>query len=454
MRILLTTLLFLPENYTGTEVMTHATAKELQRLGHDVHVLTGFDGREDLADTQRFDEYVYDGLPVSRFHYARVPMGGESDPLEMEYNNRFVAAWFRELLQALKPDVVHAFHLSRLSASLIDVCDDLGTPVVVTATDFWFVCPLQLLLLPDNSCCHGPDRFSVNCMRHLDALNKPGEATIVKRFPDILLAVVAILCRTGLLPRKRFRFPYAMALRPKFLMQRLNRVAKVIIPSRIMESVLVDHGLNRKQVIFSGFGLNLDTIPEPGLRDYSGRLRVGFIGSLYEHKGIEVFLRAVRGLPAELSLEIKIYGENKGQPEYLQSLHDLAGDDPRIRFLGAFPNREIGAVLAGIDVLVVPSIWYENTPLIIYSAMAAGCPVIASDFGGMSEVVQHEVNGLLVAPGNVAALAQAVRRLVDDRELLARLASHCKRPKSIGTYVEELLSIYRDVCQPVRDLAG
>ena len=69
------------------------------------------------------------------------------------------------------------------------------------------------------------------------------------------------------------------------------------------------------------------------------------------------------------------------------------------------PNESIGDVFSELDVLVVPSVWYENTPLAIYSAQEAGCPVIASNLGGMSEVIKHEKNGLLFEAGDFVGLA-------------------------------------------------
>jgi glycosyltransferase involved in cell wall biosynthesis len=98
-----------------------------------------------------------------------------------------------------------------------------------------------------------------------------------------------------------------------------------------------------------------------------------------------------------------------------------------------------------LDVLVVPSIWYENSPLVIYSAQAAGCPVIASNLGGMAEVVEHEKNGLLFEAGDVAGLSSAIERLVGDRQLLQQLAANAIKPKSISDYVSELQIIYEQV---------
>src|SRR6185369_6965237 len=262
MKILITTHLFLPDFFAGTEILACSAAKELQRLGHDVEVLTGFPGRKDLADSERFDHYEYDGVPVARFLHADVPMGCERDVLRMEYDNRFVAEWFRGYLERVRPDIVHFFHLARLSASLIDVCEELGVPMVLTPTDFWFVCPTYQLRLPDNSCCPGPDRFSVNCIRHLDYIDKPDEMTLVKRLPDWFIVFVVLLARLKLLPRRRFGFVCALSERPAFLMKRLNRVGRVMIPSGIMEQILLNNGLNRALTRFAGFGLNLEHIPE------------------------------------------------------------------------------------------------------------------------------------------------------------------------------------------------
>jgi glycosyltransferase involved in cell wall biosynthesis len=441
MKILLTTHLFFPDYSAGTEILAFETARELQRLGHEVLVFTGHSGRRDLAEAERFDHYSYQGVEVERFHHADVPMGRQTDVLEMEYNNLFCADHFRQLLRSFRPDVVHAFHLARLSATLIDVCREAGIPVVFTATDFWFVCPLYQLRLPDNSCCPGPDRFTVNCIRHLDQLDRPDEATIVKRMPDWLVALAAMLARAGVLPRSRFGFLLSVSERPGFLMERLNRVARVLVPTRLMERILVQNGLHSNLTDYCQFGLNLDYIPEQLPRISSGLLRVGFIGTLFEHKGIHILLAAMGLMKPEEDIELQVFGDYREQPDYVASLKRSVASNSRIRFCGTFPNSEIGKVLAGLDLLVVPSIWYENTPLVIYSAMAAGCPVIASNLGGMSEVIHHEVNGLLVEPGDVQGLAMAIKRLADDRQLLAQLASRCNRPKSIGQYVKELLTV-------------
>ena len=99
-------------------------------------------------------------------------------------------------------------------------------------------------------------------------------------------------------------------------------------------------------------------------------------------------------------------------------------------------------VLDGIDILVVPSLWVENTPLVIYSAQAAGCPVIASDFPGMSEVVINNENGFLFAPGDTTELAEKLLVLINDRTALNNMRSAPVSVKSTKQYVSELLVIW------------
>lgn len=452
MRVLLTTHVFLPDYSSGTEILTLNTAKELQRLGHRVEICTGFPARPGLADSQRFDEYEYAGIKVNRFFHNAEPMGGQSNIVEAEYNNLFFARWFREYLAHYKPDMVHFFHLWLLSASAIDVCHELNIPTVMTPTDFWLICPNNQLRLPDNSLCTGPNRNSVNCIKHAVSNNQPPYISwIFNRLPDRTVTAMIWALNHGFFSGAWFS-PWVRALhqRAGFLRQRMNMLDRVIVPTRLMEKMLVNNGLSPEKVIFSRFGISPMVSSEAHSQDLTGKLRVGFIGGLSEHKGAHLLISAIRLLPGDLSLELRIYGKSTDYPKYYERLKQLANADPRIHFCGTFPNDMIGKIFVELDILVVPSIWYENTPLVIYSAQAAGCPVIASNLGGMAEVVEHEKNGLLFEAGDVAGLASTIERLAHDRKLLRQLAENAPKPKPISDYVAELEIIYDDVLRERR----
>jgi glycosyltransferase involved in cell wall biosynthesis len=447
LKILLTTHQFLPEYSAGTEILVFSAAKELQRKGTDVYVFTGFPECNALDDAGRFDSYVYDEIPVERFHYSHVPMGEQLNIDEAEYNNSFVAAYFRGFLEKLKPDIVHFFHLQRLSASVINVCHELGIPMVLTPTDFWFVCPTIQLLLTDNSICHGPNRNSVNCLRHKVALGQPQiMQSMMQMMPDVLLSFVVRLLGKGIFSNLRVAtYVRALSLRPEFLRDCLNKVDRVIVPSRLTENILKEHGLLPDRIVFSPFGIDLSHPIYPAAPRDPGKLRIGYIGTLLEHKGAHILLKAACSLPEKEPFELKIYGDTENCPDFVKKLQLIAGKDKRLEFCGTFPNDQIGKILSSLDVLVVPSIWLENTPLVIYSAQAYGCPVIASDLGGMSELIDHEVNGLLFRPGDISGLAVTISRLIHDRQLLKKLSQNARKPKSVAAYVEELIMVYCEI---------
>lgn len=447
MRILLTVHQFLPDFHAGTEILTFDVAKALLARGHEVSVFTGHPAPHGLDDGRRFDRYTHDGIQVERFHHTHEPMGGEINVAALEYNNLFFAAYFRDYLTRVKPDLVHFFHLQRLSASAIDVCHELGIPMVFTATDFWLVCPTNQLLLPNRALCTGPDPHGVNCLRHVVALTQPPLArACLDLVPDVLVGAMIRAINTGIFPRHdRAFYVRALSARPRFMKSRVNRMDRVTVQTRLMEDVLTKNGLSKAKIIFLPFGINTDGLSRRNPATAGNALRAGFIGTLYEHKGAHILLEAMRLLPADLPIEVRVYGNPNEFPEYAARLRQIAADDRRVAFCGTFPNSDIGDVFSSLDVLVAPSIWYENTPLVIYSAQACGCPVIASNLGGMSEAVAHEENGLLFEAGNASELARAIRRLADDRTLLRKLAQKARKPKSIAEYAAELENVYTEI---------
>lgn len=452
MRIVLTSHVFLPEYASGTEILTFNTAKELLSRGHEVVVCTALPTQADLSETERFDSYVHEGVRVHRYLHDSRPMRMRSTSPETEYNNPVFGRWFFHFLQQFAPDMVHFFHLGHLSASAIDVCGQLGIPMVMTPTDFWLVCPNNQLRLPDNSPCLGPDRDSVNCIKHAVANSQSAHvARVADHIPNRVVAFMVHRINQGAFSRSWFSpLVQALSRRADFLRERMNRLNRVIVPSRLMQERLVANGLNADKVVYRRFGIR-PTQPVSRIPDAQGRMRVGFIGGLSEHKGAHVLIGAFRSLPPSLPLDLRIYGRTDLHAQYHERLLALAGDDPRIHFCGTFPNERIAEVFSALDLLVVPSVWYENTPLVIYSAQAAGCPVVATNLGGMSEVIEHGKNGLLFESGDVVALAHAIERLAQDRSFLDQLAANAIMPMSSSDYAQELLLIYDEVLAEKRE---
>ncbi len=440
MKILLTTHQFLPAYSAGTEVLTASVARELRRRGHEVRILTGFPGSADLREDERFDEYTFEGFLVYRFQHAYVPMGGEQSLMALNFDNALAARYFGQIADDYAPDIVHFFHLSRLGSSLIDECINRGLPACLTPTDFWVVCNTAQLRMEDGSMCNGPSNHAGNCIKHLASTMKSGVTSkLIGYLPTASVDLVAYA--SARFPK--LRYPYSNEVRAvnrRLLtnVERLNRLRRIVSPTQLMTETLVRHGVDPDRVIQAGYGVEFTPYQCNQAGRPASKLRIGFIGTLAPHKGCHVLIEAFNALPPNTA-SLHLYGNLLDFPGYAMQLQSLAGTANPVEFKGTFPNSQIGAVLAGLDVLVVPSLWYENTPLVLHAAAAARKPVIASDLPGLSELITHEVNGLLFEHGIVGALTQALARLAHEPGLLERLSDNCLPPRTTADYVDDLM---------------
>ncbi|HLQ49883.1 MAG TPA: glycosyltransferase, partial [Terriglobales bacterium] len=299
----------------------------------------------------------------------------------------------------------------------------------------------------------GPAPDAVNCIRHLVETSPKESASKIGYVPNWLLRSAVIAIRYGLFRKKRQAgFIRAVSERPAFLQTRMRRIDRVIAPSNTMRELLVRNHFDADRITRLPYGIHAQNIERSERKGNEGHLRIAFIGQVYEHKGCHVLVEAVRSL-RKLPIHLRIHGDLTQSPAYVERLRKLAEGDRKIEFAGRFPNDKVSDVLKETDVLVCPSLWYENTPLVIYEAMAAGVPVVASDLQGMAEAIKPEINGLLFPPGDVTALAEALRRLEGDRPLVARLSVNTEQPLTVKAHVSELEKLYQQVLE-ARNAAG
>ena len=221
--------------------------------------------------------------------------------------------------------------------------------------------------------------------------------------------------------------------------------ARILAPSRTMLAEFERFGIPASRMIVQQQGIDLRHIV-PTDRTLSGCLRLGFIGSLMASKAPHVLLEAVAGLPAD-RVSLTIAGDvapYHGDHRYAGVVQPLL-KDPGVRWLGSVAHDRIPALLASLDVVVVPSVWIENSPFVIKEAFAAGVPVVASNLGGMAELVEDGRNGLLFEAGDATGLRRVIARLLEEPGLLARLREGLPRVKSIDEDAAWTQSIYEDV---------
>ncbi|MCA8943584.1 MAG: glycosyltransferase family 4 protein [Planctomycetes bacterium] len=430
---------FLPDYFTGTEQYVFAIAKEMQRRGHDVEV---YCLDPDFAEREPFYEERHEtveGLPVVRFRHW---MHLGRDFSKLEYHHPYAGLRFADHLRARRPDVVHAFHLRHLGANLLSECAALGIPSVVHLMDFWFLCPRVVLTRGDGSLCDGPPEHGFGCIECV----QPWLADELRR--ENLIDAARARATAADLPSTPGRDALARAAtfaeRPAYLQRQLELARHVVAPSEFLRRVFLDNGYAADRIEVIRYGVDparLGTPPtERPARDPSAPLRVGYFGSIAEHKGVDLLVEAFLRTPG--ALELSIHGRTSDFAEFSATLAERAAADDRISFRGPFPRERLGDALREIDVLAVPSRWYENTPFVVLEAFAGGVPVVATDLGGIAEIVEDEVNGDLFPRDDVDALASRLERLEREPDRLERYRAALPRVKTLAENVDEIERLY------------
>ncbi|MBA3994682.1 MAG: hypothetical protein C0469_14285 [Cyanobacteria bacterium DS2.3.42] len=456
-KVLLTVHKFFPEHRAGTEVLTLNIAKELQARGYEVLVVTAnppdLDARRKDGAGQETSAFEYEGVPV---HVIEEPLRLKNYRFSYEYDHPHIASHFRKLFENFKPDLVQIVHAQNHSAAVIDVARELNIPVVFYSTDFWFVCPIVQLKRPDGSICRGPGPGALKCLdcytpKLFPPLSEFKEALGVK-YPltsqksSALHSAAIKGLYSAYIASKLPEATGATLKRPAKLRNTANSMQAILVPTGLMRDVFVENGIDAKLIHHVPFGIHLEALTKHIEKSPSEIVRIGFIGTLFEHKGVDLLIKAFLALPADAKCDLSIYGSTDQFPEYGKKLLDMAADGSqnakKITFKGTFPQAQFGEILANLDVLVIPSRWYENTPLVMQSALATKTPLIATDLGGMAEIIEHGKTGLLFKLNSAESLKEQLLRIVTDPSLLTSFRAAIKPERSVQDMVDDIEKIY------------
>ncbi|MCY4046611.1 MAG: glycosyltransferase [Candidatus Dadabacteria bacterium] len=386
-----------PRRYNaGSEVYTQTLAHALSDKGCEVEV---FARQEDpfLPDytLQTETDPVRDNIPVHLVNHARS---------NSRFQNHHIDKVFERVIHSASPDIVHFGHLNHLSMGLPLVAKSCGLPVVFTLHDFWLMCPrgqfLQCGLSSGEpwSICDGQE-------------NRKCATQCYNRFIE------------GVRPDEETRYwERWIGNRMEQAHRTCDNVDLFIAPSRhLMCRYVNEFGLEEEKTVFTDYGFDRDR--------YKGRQRecekdfvFGFIGRHSPSKGIHLLIEAFSGIPG--GARLRIWGRAEGQ--LTASLKHQAADYPntasRIEWMSEYRNEDIVRdVFNRCDCIVVPSIWDENSPLVIHEAQQCRVPVITASHGGMGEYVKNGENGLTFRHRDSDDLRTAMRAAVADPVSLKRM---------------------------------
>jgi len=444
---------FLPYNMAGSEVYTYNLARKLAKED-EVYVFH-------RIDDQNLKEYeiisnTFHGLKVycinNTFRY--------SGSFDGTYKNDTIAEKFGKLLDDIRPDIVHFGHVGTLSITLVRESKKRNIPVVFTLHDFWLMCHLGQLLKWDLVPCDGPEVSECSrCLAPKLAVNKGIRRTfevMKRRIPNFekktktrLLKIISTVYRQyakAFVLLNRTGSEAHIEKRNGYIREMCSQVDLFIAPSQFLLEKFLEFGIPHHKIVYHDYGFN--TVPFNNFSKVnSQKIRFGYTGTLIPSKGVHVLLEAfgsVKSQNAELRIHGKFVPHHYGFEDYPGYLKSLAKKD-NVLWFGEYDNNNIARILSEIDILVVPSIWYENSPLVIHEAFMAGMPVIASNIGGMAELVHDGINGLLFQVGDREELARTMRMVIDEPGLIERLRKNIRPIIPIDRHTSEIQKIYRIV---------
>ncbi len=247
--------------------------------------------------------------------------------------------------------------------------------------------------------------------------------------------------------------PTEFFLRESFIKSHFEKVDSFIAPSEFLRQRYIAWGIPSWQIITLENGMPLVRPPPPRpLAKGEGRSVFAFFGQITPFKGLVELLAAFDHLarfPAAMTERIRLFVHGgypeRSHPQFVEGVRKLfAKVAGRVHFAGSYRQGDLYRLMAGIDWVVVPSVWWENSPLVIEEALAHRRPVICSAIGGMAEKVRPGQDGLHFPVGNPFELANLIVRVAAEETVWERLQGTMRRPLGIGETVARHLEAYRD----------
>jgi len=383
----------------GGQVYVRSVADELAARGHPQHLLNLVTRR---PSSPRKDEEFLLTAPTSRGRLA-ADLGADG-----EFERVFRAA-----CASFDPELIHLHRFDAMFTPIARALSDLEIPVVFTAHDAEIVCPISTLIQPGGIVCDGGVR--VRCL-----------------FTG---------CRVG------WGGPYNLWQTRVFDRDLAGRIAAFLCPSSLLTTYLHRNGY-RPAVHLPPFARIPDTVWAGAYPPTDPTLppTIGYLGRLEPYKGVQDLLQAVALLARQEPLVRLTIAGDGGYRSTLENEARSLGISERVVWRGDLRGADKEEWFRSIDVLAVPSNMWENFGLVALEAQTRGRPVVATNFGGLPDVVQDGETGRLVPVSDPPKLAEALGATLADRDRSAAWAREGRRRAlerfTPELHVERLLAVY------------
>ncbi len=407
-RVLIVSDLFPPYFTGGSEIAAYEQSRMLKKMGFDIKV---FAGRRDnrlkrfqlLKERRDFEIYRICLHDLDFDHNYFLPEKEE------------VRTAFQKILYDFAPDLVHFHNIHPLSLKIIDQCSDLHIPTLLTLHDYYLICFKSILMGDENSICLNNNSACLSCKKRRFVINNE---------------------------------PKTVLERNCMAMDFLKRVNLIISPSHFLLDKFVTRGLPLQKTVVVDYGIDTSRFNNRK-KNLSKKIRFGYIGQLIEHKGIENLLYAFSSLAPMEKEKLSLVIVGSGEKAFVNFCKKLSAElqlSGIINFVGKVANAHIPKFFNQIDILIVPSIWPENSPVVIREALATGTPVLASNIGGIPELIQDGIHGFLHRHDDPLILAMNIKKIIEHPETIPRMKQACleRAKKNDLSQIVKTIAAYYD----------
>jgi glycosyltransferase involved in cell wall biosynthesis len=387
----------------GSERVLFDEIRGLTERGHEV---AGFSVRDPRNQPSPLD-HLFPDVPDLQAQPLIVKLAASYSIIA----NSKVKRSFSVALDLFRPDVVHFHNIyGKLTPVVAAAARERGIPSVMTAHDYKLVCPAYLRLSegrPCDACSYGHylPAFFRRCHKG-------------SRLSSMVYGVEATV--------NAWNGAY-------------DGIDRIVCPSRFMQRCLSEGGVGSARLRFLP---NSTPLTAPG--SPAGKPYLLYAGRLSREKGVGCLLRAVDGLDVDL-----LVAGDGPEAATMRRMTAQTKHASRVQFLGHCKKERLQELLSGALLVVVPSEWYENAPMTILEAFAAGKAVVASDIGGIPELVRAGETGALFPPGDAVALRAALQSLLASPATMTRLGENARKMVnerfSPDVHVRDLLKVYGEV---------
>ena len=402
-RILLVIHGYPPFYMAGSEVYTYNLARELAK-SNEVYVFHRIEDKSkpifEITDT--FSEgvnirYVNNYEPDNATFYDK-------------YLNHKIDNMFREYVRFVNPDVVHIGHLSHLSTQIPIIAKrEFGLPVLFTIHDFWMFCHRGQLINPENwKNCPLPNYSQCTNCAKFHYKNPDFSEEFIKH-------------------------------RDAHIKNVIDCIDVFFAPSHTLEKFYIDMGVDKSKIFYSKYGFNISKI-QKHKKELHVPITFGFTGRIIYTKGVHILCEAFSKVQGNAKL--LIWGDVNS--DYGKELVQNYSSE-RIQFMGCYHNDDLQKVLDSFDVLVCPSIWLENAPLVIQEAQSAELPVLVSDEGGMAELVHDGEDGFTFRLGDEKDLTEKMQSILDNPQKILKLKEPIEKVRTMKDDADFCMQKYKEL---------